>query len=551
MQRKHRADDEDGARFSTAVADETLSTINRLRGLLEVTRVIRADDDLRVLLGAVADTIAESLGFGTVAINLYRRAWDDFVVAVVRGNERARTTLLGSSRSREEWAPIVDDRFLRRGTYFLPHASIDWDDTSPSYVPDLPISDDPEAWHPEDALFVLIRDADGSVLGIVSVDEPASGRRPTDEELDVLVAVAEHAALAVQGAQEATRAQRHRRALEQLLAVSSRLAETSSIDVILQAVCVAVRDALAFTNVSIELVEPRTGRLQTRAVVGWAPDDPALSTVVTLADLEPLLTTDWEVEGCQLLPADEAERRVGTSEIAYTSRSNGRGPWAWQNHWLFVPLHDRQGAVIGVIWADEPADRLLPTKERLQALRVFANHATAAILSAEQFQELRFLADHDPLTRLLNRRAFIRRLDAEVARTQRYTRGFSLVVCDLDGFKALNDRYGHPAGDDALCTLGAILVASLRRPDDAFRIGGDEFALLLAEASEADAHEVVARVTEAFAASGDERLGGVRPSFGVASCPRDAADAQGLFRRADEALYRAKRTGGGVAFAAA
>jgi diguanylate cyclase (GGDEF)-like protein len=533
------------------VADEKLSTINRLRGLLEVTRVIRADEDLPELLGAVADAIAESLGFGTVAINLYRRAWDDFVVEVVRGNERAREALLGVSRKHEEWEPIFDDRFLRRGAYFVPHEAVDWVDTSPSYVPDLPVSGDPDAWHPEDALFVIMRDSDGSVLGIVSVDEPASGRRPTDEELDVLVAVADHAALAVQGAQEATRARRHRSALEQLLAVSSRLAETSSIDVILPAVCTAIRDALGFANVSIELVDARTGRLETRAAVGWAPGDPALSTMATLADLEPLLDPEWRVEGCQLLPADEAQRLLPAHHHGSASSSNGHGPWAWQDHWLVVPLHDRHGAVTGVIRADEPVDRLLPTQERLQALRVFANQATAAILSAEQFQELRFLADHDPLTRLLNRRAFIRRLDAEVARTKRYGRAFSLVVCDLDGFKALNDRYGHPAGDDALCTLAAILAASLRRPDDAFRIGGDEFALLLVEASEADAYEVVARVGDALAVCGDERLTGVRPSFGVASCPVDAADAQALFRLADEALYRAKRSGAGVAFAAA
>jgi diguanylate cyclase (GGDEF)-like protein len=102
-----------------------------------------------------------------------------------------------------------------------------------------------------------------------------------------------------------------------------------------------------------------------------------------------------------------------------------------------------------------------------------------------------------------------------------------------------------------LCTLAGILAGSLRRADDAFRIGGDEFALLLAEASEADAQEVVARVTAALEATDDERLAGVRPSFGVASCPVDAVDAQLLFRLADEALYRAKRTGAGIAFAAA
>ena len=72
--------------------------------------------------------------------------------------------------------------------------------------------------------------------------------------------------------------------------------------------------------------------------------------------------------------------------------------------------------MIGLIWADEPEDRLLPSPEKLQALRIFANQAAAAIISAAHRREMRFLADHDPLTRLLNRRAFVERLDAEVAR---------------------------------------------------------------------------------------------------------------------------------------
>ena len=123
-------------------------------------------------------------------------------------------------------------------------------------------------------------------------------------------------------------------------------------------------------------------------------------------------------------------------------------------------------------------------------------------------------------------------------------------MCDLDGFKALNDQYGHQAGDEALRLFGSILSGSLRRPDDAFRIGGDEFALLLAEASESDTREVVSRVTERLLLGEDGRLVGVRASFGCAACPDDAHDAQTLFRLADEALYAAKRSGTGLVFAA-
>jgi len=250
------------------------------------------------------------------------------------------------------------------------------------------------------------------------------------------------------------------------------------------------------------------------------------------------------VQGCYLLPSEAAQQRLRrpSRQPLYLSQLNGSGPWAWNHHWLVVPMRTENGDVIGVLWADEPRDRLLPSPYKLQALRVFANQATAAVLASQHVNELRFLADHDPLTRLLNRRAFIERLDGEVGRARRYGHGFGLVLCDLDGFKELNDRHGHLAGDEALQRFGQTLAHAVRRGDEAFRIGGDEFALMLAEASEEDAREVVARI--------NDQLEGLRASFGVASCPEHAADAQTLFRLADEALYQAKRNGSGLQFAA-
>jgi diguanylate cyclase (GGDEF)-like protein len=418
-----------------------------------------------------------------------------------------------------------------------------------SYVPAGEVSDDPDAWHPEDALFAAMRHSDGHLLGIVSVDEPTSGRRPTDEELDVLVAVADHAAIAVQHVQDVARGARHRTALEHLLRVSTQLSTAASTDVVLESVCTGIRDALGFANASIELVDAE-GRLQTKAAVGWSLDDPSLVTVTRLCDIVPVLDPEFEVEGCYLLPSAEAERRVGASDVAYSSRANGRGPYAWSNHWLLVPLHDRTGAVMGMIWADEPRDRLLPSRELLQALRMFANQSAAAFVAAEHVDELRFHADHDPLTQLPNRRAFVRRLDAEVARSGRYGREFSLVLCDLDEFKAINDRLGHQAGDDALRAFADVLGEALRRPDDAFRIGGDEFAVVLTEAAGEGACEVVARVERLLAIADDPRLAGLRSSFGIAVCPSHADGAEALYRAADQALYQAKRSGGEARFAA-
>jgi diguanylate cyclase (GGDEF)-like protein len=522
------------------VASPSLPPVSPIRGLLEVTALVRAGGDLLDLLAAIARTIAESLGYESVVVNLYRSAWDDFTVTTVHGSHEARRHLLGQTQSVEEWERLLDEHFCRRGAYVLPAGAYEWGDEA-SWVPPLAPGTGTDAWHPEDALFVPMRHTDGHLLGVVSVDEPASRRRPTDEELDVLVAFVDHAALAVQSAQEAAVAKRHKVALERLLAVSSRLPAEPVADEILRAVCAGVSDALGFENVMAVLRDGH-GRLEPRAAVGWSVEEMERADPVFVRDVEALLDPAFEVEGCYLLPSAEARRRISSRRVAHSSELNGRGPWAWYHHWLLVPLHDSLGEVIGILWADEPHDRLLPSRDTLQALRVFANQAAAAIVTSAHLRELRFLADHDPLTRLLNRRAFVDRLEGEVARALRYDRTFALVVGDLDDFKELNDRLGHPAGDDALQHFARTLQGALRRGDEAFRIGGDEFALLLAEATEEDAREVVHRIAG--------QLDAVRASFGVASCPDHARDPQTLFRLADTALYEAKRNGSGLQFVA-
>jgi two-component system sensor histidine kinase UhpB len=97
----------------------------------------------------------------------------------------------------------------------------------------------------------------------------------------------------------------------------------------------------------------------------------------------------FEVEGCYLVSSDAAERNVASTRRVYTSEMNGSGPHAWQNHSLLVPLLGRDNRLIGIIWADDPADRLKPNRETLQALRMFANQAATAIEAASDVAALR------------------------------------------------------------------------------------------------------------------------------------------------------------------
>ncbi len=164
---------------------------------------------------------------------------------------------------------------------------------------------------------------------------------------------------------------------------------------------------------------------------------------------------------------------------------------------------------------------------------------------AEANTRLEALATTDPLTGLPNHRAIVAALDKELERVHRYGRPCSVLFLDLDHFKALNDTCGHAAGDTALHELAALTRATLRGVDTLGRWGGEEFVAILPETAADGAATVAEGVRAAVAAYAFSAGGGVRLtlSVGMASCPGDAANRDGLVDAADRAMYAAKRLG--------
>jgi diguanylate cyclase (GGDEF)-like protein len=187
-------------------------------------------------------------------------------------------------------------------------------------------------------------------------------------------------------------------------------------------------------------------------------------------------------------------------------------------------------------------DRDLMPDELQERLTMFADLVGLAIANTDSSARLLSQATSDPLTGLLNHRAFQDRVESEVGRALRYERPLTLVLLDLDFFKSINDAYGHQAGDAVIMQAARLLEAGARAGDVLGRIGGDEFSMLLPETSEEDALPIARR----WAARFRDGPVGVADHLTMSAGVCDLAHANGsreLLRLADGALYWAKSQG--------
>ena len=180
----------------------------------------------------------------------------------------------------------------------------------------------------------------------------------------------------------------------------------------------------------------------------------------------------------------------------------------------------------------------LPAELELLLLRVGQMVATR-----QTMDRLRSEADLDHLTGLANRRRFRVALTREVERWRRYGVPCALLLLDIDHMKAINDRFGHPSGDLVIRHVANTLTEVSRNNDTAARLGGEEFALLLANISAERAAAAAERLRVVLAERTVAEVGGITVSIGVAACPAHANSERALYAASDQALYVAKNEG--------
>lgn len=345
------------------------------------------------------------------------------------------------------------------------------------------------------------------------------------ETIDLLTLFSTQASIALRNAHLHDLERKRKAQLEAINAIARQTTAVTELDQLLARFCSLLLDAFPADHVTLLLLEQgnlvlraQCGRLSLVLHEGFVlPPGAGLSSRV-LSSGQPVLCNDVRQTPDYVAAVDGVR-----SELCLPLVSFGQ------------PLGVLSLASVNT-GAFEPSD--------FGPLESMADICAAAIQNAIYFDQVRQLAYRDGLTGVFNRRFFETRIVEELERARRYHLEFSVLMIDLDGFKKLNDEFGHLHGDEALRRISNLLVQQSRKTDLICRFGGDEFAILLPETGADSALGAAEKLRRVIATS---ELPGVTAtvslSVGVASYPHDGDSRDAIVKAADDALYRAKQAG--------
>lgn len=372
----------------------------------------------------------------------------------------------------------------------------------------------------------------GQVVGALCVDRTID--RPfTARDEDVLKSAVRQVGRAMQNERIFVQLERTKREQTMLFKASQELGAALTEDAVIEAALGAAARLARFDFAAISAWDASRKTHAVRVAVGEGAE---LAQGLSFKDNASL--TAMVVKNRHALPyrGDFDARQ----QVLYTSKV----PLPEMRSMLVLPLVVRED-VLGTIAfaAKRPhafGDSVRPT------LSVLVSQLAVALSNARAVKRLEEMATTDGLTGCLNKRAFHDELEQKLKSAERFKKKLSLLVTDIDHFKNVNDTYGHATGDVVIKELGAILLRMKRDTDRVARFGGEEFCVLCEETDTDGALQLAERVREELGRTVFQtELGklSVTGSIGVATYPRDAKSAAGLFEITDKALYVAKRTG--------
>jgi diguanylate cyclase (GGDEF)-like protein len=404
----------------------------------------------------------------------------------------------------------------------------------------------PEDWKPypvimhgdansEDVVSALVvpMSIGARTIGVISV-QSSRQHAYTERDRDLVVAVAEQAAIAVENSQAVVQADQRARELKLLAEVSRALAAQLSLRTLYQTVCEEVRRVIEAPAFYIALRNEDGSAMHIEYFIEGnnviePRDTPLKSSIaerVISSNRTLVFQTLQEIN-------DQPHGVIGTDNVSNV-RSLAMAPLRLGNR------------CIGVMSAQAYRENAYDDSS-VRLLTAIAEQLAVAVQNAQLYDQAESRADRDPLTGVFHHRYLKTRLEEELRRSRTSNQAVAAVMMDLDNFKNVNDTYGHLVGDDALKMVTGVLMGAVRSTDVVGRYGGDEFMVVLPDTTREQTEAIINRVT-AELEERDLRLANgssipVKCSIGYALFPQDAETPADLIAKADAALYQSKRMG--------
>jgi|GEM_PF-6509983 len=497
---------------------------DRLAGVVAASNAISSTLDLEQILPRLATAAAETVGRARAEVYVFDEAMTTVEMSAASGFTDDETAKLAALVEPPVGAFPAERRVIE------------------TLAPVMQWSDDPATPPAYSQLFMDLGKyytlvtplvAHGRVVGVFDTWTPHDTTPFEQEDIDAAAAVGQQAGLAIHNARLLARTQQNAADQAALLRVSHATVSSLELDAVLAEIAQASLGVANAEACSIEICAPE-GDATILAAEATIPDWPGTSEIGTRISFE-----DWPINW-RVLDQRETLNMLATDDIL-TEREQRHFARDNTQSILMVPLLINDEAIGALNLFSRNARRF--TADEVRLAHELATQIAIAIDRARLHEALRERADTDGLTNVLNHRAILETLDTELARVRRSGPPLSILMIDLDGFKQVNDQFGHQSGDEVLRQTAEFLRASVRDIDHVGRYGGDEFLLLLPNTDADGARQFASRLLDgaedAVTSVNGQRLP-IQLSAGIATTSTDGTTRQALLTVADARMYESK-----------